>query len=101
MLNLITMCREEILKLVQQIIVDQLGTQRFQKPEDVNVELHLKDDLFVDSLDMCMILVAIEDKLNIDFTLDEQDKIMDNPTVGIIVDVVCNMVSKKEESCKQ
>ena len=101
MLNLITMCKEEILKLVQQIIVDQLGTQRFQKPEDVNVELHLKDDLFVDSRDMCMILVAIEDKLNIDFTLDEQDKIMDNPTVGIIVDVVCNMVSKKEESCEQ
>ena len=95
------MSRDEILKLVQQIIVDQVGSIRCQKPEDVYVELHLKNDLFVDSLDMCMILVAIEDKLNIDFALKEQNKIMSNPTVGIIVDVVCDMVSKKEKTCVQ
>ena len=88
--------KEEILKTVQEILVEQLGSFRCRNLEALPLETNLRDDLNVDSLDMCIILVAIEDKLGIDIPIEKQNQIMEKPTIQIIIDIADELICKKK-----
>ncbi|MBI2372291.1 MAG: acyl carrier protein [Deltaproteobacteria bacterium] len=62
---------EAIEKQVREIIVEQLGV----KPEDVTPEASFIDDLGADSLDTVELVMALEEKFDVEIPDEEAEKI--------------------------
>lgn len=80
------MTKEEILKDVQAIAVDELDVDADQITMDTNI----KEDLDADSLDLFEILNELEDKYDVE--LDADDSIV---TISDLVDFVKTEMDKK------
>lgn len=80
------MTKEEILKDVQEIAVDELDVDASQITMDTNI----KEDLDADSLDLFEILNELEDKYDVE--LDADDSIV---TISDLVDFVKTEMDKK------
>lgn len=65
------MSEEEIFQSLKEIIVEQLGVEE----EKVTMEASFTDDLGADSLDVVELVMAIEEKFNIEVSDDQADKI--------------------------
>ncbi len=73
--------REEILKKVKAIIVDQLGVEE----SEVTGEAHFIDDLGADSLDIVELIMALEEEFDLEIPDEEAEKIaMVNDAVDYI-----------------
>lgn len=80
------MTKEDILKDVQKIAVDELDVNADQITMDTNI----KEDLDADSLDLFEILNELEDKYDVE--LDADDSIV---TISDLVDFVKTELDKK------
>lgn len=80
------MTKEEILKDVQDIAVDELDVDKGK----ITLTTNIKEDLDADSLDLFEILNELEDKY--DLELDADDSIV---TIGDLVDFVKAEMDKK------
>lgn len=65
------MSEEEIFQSLKEIIVEQLGAEE----EKVTMEAVFTDDLGADSLDVVELVMAIEERFNIEISDDQADKI--------------------------
>ncbi len=65
------MSEEEIFQTLKEIIVEQLGVEE----EKVTEEASFVDDLGADSLDVVELVMAIEERFNIEVADDQADKI--------------------------
>lgn len=80
------MTKEEILKDVQAIAVDELDVNADQ----ITMNTNIKEDLDADSLDLFEILNELEDKYDVE--LDADDSIV---TISDLVDFVKTEMDKK------
>lgn len=80
------MTKEEILKDVQDIAVDELDVDK----DKITLTTNIKEDLDADSLDLFEILNELEDKYDVE--LDADDSIV---TIGDLVDFVKAEMDKK------
>lgn len=80
------MTEAEILKKVQDIVVEQLDVD----VDDVTLTADIKDDLDADSLDVFEIMNELEDKFDIELDADEGIE-----TVGDVVDFVKKQMDEK------
>lgn len=78
--------KEEILKDVQDIAVDELDV----KADQITMDTNIKEDLDADSLDLFEILNELEDKYDVE--LDADDSIV---TISDLVDFVKTELDKK------
>lgn len=78
--------KEEILKDVQDIAVDELDV----KADQITMDTNIKEDLDADSLDLFEILNELEDKYDVE--LDADDSIV---TISDLVDFVQKELDKK------
>ena len=76
---------------VREILAGQLGL----KPELIQIESKLTDDLKVDSLDAVDIMLAVEEKFNIELSDEEGNK---TKTVSEIVALVQQKLQEKSNS---
>ena len=65
------MNEEEIFQNLKEIIVEQLGVEE----EKVILEASFTDDLGADSLDVVELVMALEEKFNIEISDEQADKI--------------------------
>jgi acyl carrier protein len=72
---------------IQRIICEQLRV----KPEGVRLETSLIEDLFVDSLDTVELMIALEEKFNIEI-LDEDAEKMEK--VGDVIKYVAKKTNR-------
>lgn len=75
------MTRQDIEKIVTDILVDKLGVE----PEEVKSEADFREDLEGDSLDLMMVIMEIEKDFSISVTDEEAEQAK---TVGDICDMV-------------
>lgn len=66
------MSEEEIFQTLKEIIVEQLGVDE----EKVTLEASFVDDLGADSLDVVELVMAIEERFNIEVSDEQADKIV-------------------------
>jgi acyl carrier protein len=66
------MNEEEIFQTLKEIIVEQLGVEE----EKVTQEASFTDDLGADSLDVVELVMAIEERFNVEVSDDQADKIV-------------------------
>lgn len=66
------MSEEEIFQTLKEIIVEQLGVDE----EKVTLEASFVDDLGADSLDVVELVMAIEERVNIEVSDEQADKIV-------------------------
>ena len=88
--------RLQILEITREILVEQLGTYRCNDKEALVDDVHLKDHLGADSIDLCMIVVALEDKIGVSFTREDHKSLSSQPTIGNIVDIAYAKLQEKE-----
>ena len=66
------MNEEEIFQTLKEIVVEQLGVEE----EKVTQEASFTDDLGADSLDVVELVMAIEERFNVEVSDDQADKIV-------------------------
>ncbi len=66
------MNEEEIFQTLKEIIVEQLGVEE----EKVTQEASFTDDLGADSLDVVELVMAIEERFNVEVSDDQADKLL-------------------------
>jgi len=74
--------KEQHLKIVSELLADQLGIDE----SGIQLEKNIYDDLGADSLDTVEITMALEERYGIEITDEQGDKFK---TVADIVDYVC------------
>ncbi len=77
------MNEEEIFQTLKEIIVEQLGVEE----EKIALESTFADDLGADSLDVVELVMAIEERFEVEISDDQADKIT---TVKNLVDYIKN-----------
>ncbi|MBQ8981991.1 MAG: acyl carrier protein [Lachnospiraceae bacterium] len=60
-----------MLETLKELIAEQLSVDA----EDINLYTSFRDDLDVDSLDLFELIMAVEDKFNIDFPSSDAEKL--------------------------
>lgn len=65
------MSEEEIFQDLKEIIIEQLGVEE----EKVTLEASFTDDLGADSLDVVELVMALEEKFNVEISDEKADKI--------------------------
>lgn len=75
------MSEEEIFQTLKEIIVEQLGVEE----EKITLESTFADDLGADSLDVVELVMAIEERFEVEISDDQADKIT---TVKDLVDYI-------------
>lgn len=73
--------KTELEQTVEKVIVDQLGV----RPEDVKVYSSFVDDLGADSLDAVELIMAMEEKFDIEIPDEDAEKIT---TVGSAIEYI-------------
>ena len=73
--------KTELEQTVEKVIVDQLGV----RPEDVKVYASFVDDLGADSLDAVELIMAMEEKFDIEIPDEDAEKIT---TVGSAIEYI-------------
>ena len=73
--------KTELEQTVEKVIVDQLG----DRPEDVKVYSSFVDDLGADSLDAVELIMAMEEKFDIEIPDEDAEKIT---TVGSAIEYI-------------
>ena len=73
--------KTELEQTVEKVIVDQLGV----RPEDVKVYSSFVDDLDADSLDAVELIMAMEEKFDIEIPDEDAEKIT---TVGSAIEYI-------------
>ena len=73
--------KTELEQTVEKVIVDHLGV----RPEDVKVYSSFVDDLGADSLDAVELIMAMEEKFDIEIPDEDAEKI---PTVGSAIEYI-------------
>ena len=73
--------KTELEQTVEKVIVDQLGV----RPEDVKVYSSFVDDLGADSLDAVELIMALEEKFDIEIPDEDAEKIT---TVGSAIEYI-------------
>ena len=73
-------------KQVKELIVDSLGVSE----DEIKLDSHFIDDLGADSLDTVELIMALEEKFNVDIPDNEAETLT---TVGAVI----NYIEKKQE----
>jgi len=87
--------KQQIFEEAKSLLIEQLGISSFKDSDSITLNTHLKREFNVDSVDMCFILVGLEDKFGFSFSIDDETKISEKTTMGCIVDVTYNRINCK------
>ena len=85
--------KQQIFEEAKSLLIEQLGISSFKDSDSITLNTHLKREFNVDSVDMCFILVGLEDKFGFSFSIDDETKISEKTTMECIVDVTYNRIS--------
>ena len=85
--------KQQIFEEAKSLLIEQLGISSFKDSDSITLNTHLKREFNVDSVDMCFILVGLEDKFDFVLTIEDETKINKNPTMECIVNVAYNRIN--------
>lgn len=87
--------KKEILNQVDQVLVDYLGKPFKTKLDnnELRMDSDLKEEFDIGSIDLCMIMVALEGIYHISFDEETVTRISEATTRENIVNTICELIS--------